>query len=249
MKNKLINKSFVLGTWVETPSYYSINVIAKSGLDFVIIDMEHGVSNFDLAQNMVISAQAEGVSALIRVPKVDESYILRALDSGCDGIIVPQVKSYEDVERIVEYAKYAPIGKRGFNPFVRAGNYSNKNPDYTKNQNENKIIGVILESLDALNDIEKIAANEYIDVIYLGQYDLSLAFGKAGDIKHPKVLEFMDKAIKIAKKYNKHIGYMVHSANDVKEAVEKNIKFLVYKTDTSILFDGYNNFINSLKEK
>ena len=112
-------KDEIFGTWCVIPSPEVTNIICKAGFDFVIIDMEHGSMDYTLAQRMVTSAQAEGSKAIIRTPRNDESNILRALDIGSDGIIVPHIKSVEDVNRCISYSKYPPIGNRGYTPYTK----------------------------------------------------------------------------------------------------------------------------------
>ena len=123
IKDKLKLGKDVYGVWCVIPSPEVINIISKSGLDFVIVDMEHGPMDYTIAQQMVISAHSENCNAIIRTPRNDESNILKSLDIGSDGIIIPHVNSIEDVEKCISYSKYPPIGNRGYTPYTRSGVY------------------------------------------------------------------------------------------------------------------------------
>ena len=93
--------NFQLGTWAEIPSPYVTNVLMSAGFDFSILDMEHGIIDFETAQNMIFAAKAVKKRTYVRVPAIEESWILRVLDMGCDGIIFPQVSSKTDIEKII----------------------------------------------------------------------------------------------------------------------------------------------------
>ena len=120
-RERLAAGEVVVGTWSVIPSSWVAEVLAVAGLDFIIVDMEHGPSGFDVAAEMVRAAQLHGCAPLVRVPSLDESAILRALDLGPAGVVIPQVQSSEDVRRVIEYSKYPPIGQRGHSPFTRSG--------------------------------------------------------------------------------------------------------------------------------
>jgi len=241
-KEKIKEKEYVLGTWCEIPTAYSVNVIAKAKMDFVIIDMEHGVVDFNSVQNMVLSAESECCSTLIRVPRIDESFILRALDTGADGIIVPQVESSEDVKQIIKYSKYCPDGNRGFNPYVRAGGYTGVDKNYLLDQNKKTTIGIILESKNAFDNIEEIIAHPLIDIVYIGQYDLSVALGVPGDVTNEVVVSMLNDAVKTINRVGKLAGCMVHSIDEANTAIERGIRFIVYKVDTGVMFSAYDTF-------
>jgi 4-hydroxy-2-oxoheptanedioate aldolase len=239
---------YILGTWSEIPTPYVSNIIAKAKMDFQIIDMEHGVFDFELSQNMIFAIKAEDGSAIVRVPSLDESYILRALDIGADGIIFPQVETIEDVNKIIKYCKYAPVGEKGFNPYVYTGGYSSVEKGFFDKKNKDLVIGVILESKVGLNNLEKIVQNEHIDVIYIGQYDLSVSLGVAGDVNNVLVLDALNQAVAMINKYKKVAGCMVHSAQEAKLMIEKGYKFIVYKVDSAVLYQSYYCFKKEVAE-
>ena len=237
-----------LGTWAEIPSPYATNIMAKAGFDFTILDMEHGVIDFELAQNMIFAAHSENKQAYVRVPAIDEAWILRALDMGCDGMIFPQVSNTNDVERIIEYAYFSPIGKRGFNPYITAGGYSPVKTDFFERENRRIKIGIILEGKEAFDDLDKILNYNEIDIIYIGQYDLSMALGIPGDVTNPKVLELMKKTVEKVNLAGKMAGCMVHSIEEARKIIEQGFSFVVYKVDSGILFQCVQSFVKGVRE-
>jgi len=238
LRETLKKGSFVLGTWCDLPSPAVVNVLAKAKLDFVIIDMEHGPMDYKIAQEMIMAAECEGVEALVRVSRLDESDILRALDIGATGVIVPHIESVADRKKVVAYAKFTPIGKRGFNPYVRSGGYCKANREYFNSQNEKTILGLILEGVGALKNLEAIIDDPHIDLIYIGTYDLSLALGLAGDVGHPKVLKELEKAAVKIIKAKKSVGCMIHNPSDLIKFKKLGIQFITYKIDSAIIYDA-----------
>ncbi len=248
LKKKLNDNKCILGTWSEIPSTYSANIISKAQLDFLILDMEHGVFNYDVMQNIVFAAESENSSIIVRVPRIDESMILRALDIGAEGIIVPGVETVEEVDEIVQYSKYAPIGKRGYNPYIKAGGYGKPNDNYFEEQNDKVIIGIILETQKGIANLEEILKNPYVDIVYIGQYDLSIDLGVPGDVSNSKVVEIVEKCVETATRFNKVVGCMVHSIEEAVALIDKGTRFIVYKSDSGVLYSSYNSFVSGVKE-
>ncbi len=236
LKNKLAAGKTVLGTWCEIPSPEFINVLAKAGMDFVIIDMEHGSADFEQAGKMVVAAEVEGCSPIIRVPTNNDSVILRALELGAEGVIVPHVESVEERKRVIDAMKFPPVGKRSLNPYVRAGGYKST-PNFTKEQNKKTLSAILVESLPGIEDLENIIDDDYLDVVYMGSYDISIALGVPGDTKHPKVVETLKKMTKIITKKGKTAACLFHSNDDLHFFKKIGVKFLCYKVDTAIVLD------------
>lgn len=240
-------KEIKFGTWAEIPSAYVTNVMAAAGFDFSIIDMEHGVIDFNIAQDMVFAAHAANKQVYIRVPAIDEAWVTRTLDTGCDGIIFPQVSDITAVKKIIKLCCFPPEGERGFNPFVPAGNYHKVASDYFEKENNRIKIGIILEGKDVFEQLDEILSIPNIDILYIGQYDLSMALGVPGDVTNPEVLRIMDDTVRKVKISGKSTGCMVHSVKEAKEVICQGFDFIVYKVDCDILFECVNNFIEGVR--
>lgn len=236
LKDKLTAGKTVLGTWCEIPSPEFINVLAKGGLDFVIIDMEHGACDYEQAGKMVMAAQVEGCCPIIRVPVNSESAILRALEIDAEGVIVPHIESAEERKKVIDAIKFAPIGNRSLNPYVRAGGYRSV-PDFTKEQNKQTLSAILIESLQGINDIEQIIDDDYLDIVYMGSYDISIALGVPGETKHPKVIDVLRKMTRAIVRRRKIAACMFHTSDDLRFFKKIGVKVLCYKVDTAIVFD------------
>ena len=236
IKSKLRSGKNVYGTWCVIPSPEAINVVSKSGLDFIIIDMEHGSMDHTTAQRMTTSAQSEKCDAIVRVPRNDESDILKSLDIGSNGVIVPHVNTAEDVQKCINYSKYPPIGNRSYTPYTRSGGYCSQ-IDYKNKENKKCFIGVIVEGAKGLSNIRSIVNSEHVDMVYIGTYDISSSLGCSVDDK--KVLDELERCAKIARNANKSVGCLFHNQKELNLFKNMGINFLVYGVDSSILYDGF----------
>lgn len=246
LRKKLLQGGTVVGTWCEIPSWELINVIAKSGIDFIIVDMEHGTMDFEKASAMVVSAQAEGCNAFIRVPENNSSSILRSLESDPDGIIVPHVSSVQERSAVVKSFKLPPEGNRSFNPYTRAGGY--KLDPKGSSVKPSQLLAIIIESREGVEAVEKIIDDRGVDIVYVGVYDLSMALGERGDINNPQIRDSMKKIVKVAKAKNKIVGGMFHTEEEFKILKKMGLQFLCYKVDTAVIFDSYRKVINLLQK-
>jgi len=246
IKNKLINGDSVLGTWSILPSTEATDVICSAGLDFIIIDAEHGPISFETAQNMAMVCDSRGVSPIMRVPAINESDILKALDIGMHGIQIPNIESKEQVEELVNYAKYPPKGIRGFSPFTRSGNYSNKGEPVTQIANDNTLIGINIESDKAIKNIEQILSVEELDIVFVGLFDLSKAMGIPGDVLNPKVQNKLEEITIQIIDSGKYPGTIATDIESLIKYKKIGIKYLLYLVDSVMLKSAYELPVNEL---
>lgn len=244
LRQRLMNRETLYGTWCLLPSPEVINVIAKAGMDFVIIDQEHGAIDATLSQKMVMAAQAENCSAVVRVGENDELRVLQALDLGADGIIVPHVDSVAEAQKAVSYAKYPPIGIRGYSPYARSGGYTNQK-GYTDLANETGLVGVIIEGEHGIMSIDSIASVEGLDLLYVGTYDISSVLGIPGDVTNPRVIDMVKKCAQAIQNANKISGCMFNSLDELELYDKIGLNFRVFSVDSAILYDSYHALLES----
>jgi len=200
MQKKLNEGKHVVGPFVKIASPELVEIMGRAGLDYLIIDCEHGPVNALKAQDMVRAAKLVGLSAVIRIPTNDAYMISRALDIGADAVQIPQISTKEDAERAAKAAKFAPLGERGVCRFVRASDYSNiEKNEYFKKANEETMVIIHIEGERGVNNIDEILSVDGIDVIFLGPYDLSQSLGLPGQINHPIVVDTMKEIVAKAK--------------------------------------------------
>ena len=244
LKEKLENNLLTIGTWNIISSPIVIDVIASSELDFIVIDAEHGPTSYETAQTMISVCESYNVTPIMRVGEINESLILRALDIGCHGVQLPNIATANDAKQFVQFAKYPPMGVRGFSPYTKAGLYDVSNSKkMTSIANENTLLIANVEGEDGINNLQEIAGVEGIDIIFIGLFDMSKSLGVIGDVQHPKVIEKLDEAIKIIHKNGKKVGSIASNINMLKALKEKNIDYLTYSVDTGIIKESYTNVV------
>jgi len=242
LKQRLKKGEYVLGTWCILPSPEVVNVLAKAGLDFVLIDMEHGPADYKTALMMTMAAQAEGCEAIIRVGQNNESDVLKALDIGADGVIVPHIENSADRKRAISYIKYPPIGVRGFSPYARAGSYTSR-PGHTIIENKLTISGIIVEGEEGIKNLDEIIDDKNLDIVYIGVYDLSAVLKIPGQVNNPQIHKLLKECVGKIRKKGKIAAALFHSLEELKLFKKIGIQVLCYKVDTSVIFDSYNSIV------
>lgn len=248
LKTKLESGGKVIGTWCIIPSPVVTDIICASGLDFIIIDSEHGPIGFETAQEMIIVCESRDVSPIMRVSNVNESEILKALDIGVHGIQIPNIQKTEDILKIIEYSKYPPLGNRGFSPFTRAGNYSLTNAEtLTKTANENLLVGINIENKESIENIDQILEIDQLDLVFIGLFDLSKALGIPGQVNDRIVLDYLESLTMKILEAGKYPGTIATSPDKLKYFSSIDIRFILYLVDCEMLKSSYEVISNQFK--
>lgn len=242
-KERLAGGNEVLGTWAILPSPEAVNVQIKAGLDFVLIDMEHGAVDYVTAQRMVMAAEAAGGESIIRVGEHNESAVLKALDTGTGGVIVPHISHKIDAERAVKFMMYPPEGVRGYSPYTKAGGYIHS-PDYVRRANASVLKGIIVEGEEGLDNLDEILTVKDLDLVYVGTYDISSTLGIAGQTSDPRVLAVLENSVAKINKAGKSAGCLFNDENSLRYFRKLGIKFLTYKVDTWVLYEGFKKMVD-----
>ncbi len=198
LKNKLKKGVLTIGSWITLGDCAATEIMAKTGFDWLVVDMEHSAIDIGKAQDLVRVIELCGCVPLVRVKANDPNFIKQALDAGAHGVVVPMVNSAEDAVSAVKSAKYPPKGSRGVG-LARAQEYGLKFDKYIKWASENIIVIAQIEHIDAVNQLEDILRVDEVDGFFVGSYDLSGSLGKPGEFKHPKVKAALEKIQRIAK--------------------------------------------------
>jgi len=250
LKQKLKKNKVIVGTWQTIPNATLSEIFSLSGLDFLVIDFEHGPINYNTAKDMIRACELHNCSPLIRVKKNDSSLILSALEIGAHGIVVPQVESKLDVKKFINSVYYHPIGNRGVSGFTRSTGYSIKLQKNKKiNDANNNLTNVVLvESVNAINNIDEICDNDHVQVIYIGTYDLSQSIGKTGNIYDEKLLKIIKKTVKKIISYNKIPGILAQNIEDVKFFKKIGFKFILFSVDCALILEKIKMDIDKIKK-
>ncbi len=239
LKTKLKAGKSVFGTWSMLPSPEVINVISRTELDFVILDMEHGVMSFETIQKQVFATENSGCVPIVRLGEASEPTILKALETGVQNILVSHVATAEEALRIVQACRYPPQGDRGLSAFTRNHDYSDADlPAKLKHANEQIFVGVLVEGEEGMANLEKIAKVPGLDMIYLGIYDISQMVGAPGDLRNPKVLKMLAQCAQVAVAHGLVAGTVARDKEYISTLAESGFQFISYRVDSAILKEG-----------
>lgn len=197
LKQSIERGRTVAGPVMQLASPELIEMAGVAGFDFCWIDCEHGSFYLEQAVEMVRAADAVGMPALIRVPNQDPSFIMRALDTGALGVVVPNVSTAEQARAVVSATRYKfgdNGGTRGACPGSRATWHQVSDwKSYAEHSNRQVLAWVLIETLEALRNIEAILAVPGLDAVVLGPFDLAHEMGHAGQVTHPEVAGALDR--------------------------------------------------------
>jgi 2-keto-3-deoxy-L-rhamnonate aldolase RhmA len=219
-----------------------IEILARAGIDFVIIDMEHCPMDMDRLAHLIRAADAAGIAPLVRVPEVDAGFIKRILNLDVAGIVIPH-GTRQSCAALVKAARYAPDGERGACPIVRATGYW---PDdwsaYAQRANREILLLPLIEDASAIDDIDAIAAMPGIDGLFIGPYDLSVSVGAPGaDFDHPAMSMALDRVTAACRKHAKSIVTTIGDRQErdySRSLVNRGVQGLVFATDALVLLQA-----------
>jgi len=218
--NKLNKNQPALGGWVLSASPTVAELFALAGFDWVCIDAEHSAVSKETAQNMITAIERHGSEPFVRVCGNDEYEIKRFLDMGARGIIIPMIKSYNEVLNAVKYTKFPPLGKRSYS-LSRSTLYGQASDHYFSNANKDILLGIMIEHIDPLDDLDKIFSNKNIDIVMVGPYDLSGSMGIPGQFNKPEFKEAINLINRKASENNIRMG--IHEVHPTPESIKLRI--------------------------
>jgi 4-hydroxy-2-oxoheptanedioate aldolase len=235
VKEKWQKGEVAWGAWLAIPSSLSAEAIARSGYDYVCVDLQHGLIDYPDAAEMLLAISGTGATPFVRVPDNDFSAINRALDAGALGIIIPMIHSSDDAHRCVSACRYPPDGKRSYGP-VRAS--MSAGPNYFQRANELIACVPMIETRQALEEIESILAVPGVDAVYIGPNDLSLSLGLGPGADNPG--PYQQAYLAVAAACVAHgVVAGIHARSDLAaKHLANGFKMITVSTDLSLIQDG-----------
>ena len=241
LKERLKAHETVFGMFYKLNSPIVTEMIGWAGMDFIVIDCEHGSIGYESVENIVRCAEGVGLSAVVRVASDSEEHILHALDAGAEGVQIPDMKTVEQFRKSVAACKYYPLGTRGLSRGTRSSKYGfwneNEKP-YVEAANEQSLVVVHIENKEMAEKIDEICQIPDIDVVFVGPADMSQSLGIPGKSRDPRVVELACKVIETAEKYGKAGGINVANVQDMEMCLSHGARYIMYGSDTGIFAKG-----------
>lgn len=249
-KQKILAGEKVLGAFLNLETPAVAEILGLLGYDFIIIDTEHGPGDVESAQHIIRAALLRDITPMVRVRQSDRSSIMKMIDIGAEGLLIPFVKSAAEVRQIVQYAKYAPVGEKGFGYSRRVGyGLEEKAADLEKFfawANENTLVIPQCETVQCLEHIEEIAAIDGVDGIFVGPFDLSVSMGIPGQTSHPDFKAALERVLEACKQAGKFCMMFSMDPAQIKEYFAIGFDG-VAASDIKFFSDGASGLINALK--
>ncbi len=243
LKNRLrSSREPSFGTWLSSSSLVGLDALKGLGFDWFMIDTEHAPVDPETMAAMVSILGDHGPRPLIRVGNVDQYLIKQALDSGAEGILVPLVSTEAQAKAAVAFAKYPPDGIRGA-AAAAASRYGLELSSYLRTANAETLVGVQIETKEALDNLEAIARVNGVDLLFVGPQDLTLSLGLFDDRKNPRVREAMRTVVQACERHNKIPGTLVVDPEEKRVAVELGFRFISLASDVRFLLQGAKSYL------
>ncbi|AGT07239.1 HpcH/HpaI aldolase family protein [Paracoccus aminophilus] len=223
-----------IGLWCSIPGGGYAEMLATCGYDWILIDCEHAPIDLGAVQSMLQAMAPYPVQPVVRPGWNDPVEIKRLLDIGAQSLLIPYVENAEEAARAVAATRYAPAGFRGVAGLARASRYGSV-PDYLNRAAQEICVLVQIESLDAVERIEEIAAVEGVDGIFVGPADLSATMGRPGQLSHPEVRAKIIEAIKRIRAAGKPAGIVTLDETLLEESVAAGTNFTAVGIDIAVM--------------
>lgn len=226
-----------LNGWLAVPSSFSAEVMAHQGWDTLTIDLQHGVVDYPAMVGMLTAISTTATMPIVRVPWLEPGIVMKSLDAGAYGIICPMVNTRDDAAKLVAWTHYAPQGTRSFGP-IRASYYGGA--DYPAKANETVVVFAMIETAQALDNLDAILSVEGLDAVYVGPSDLSLALGckPTFDDVDPKVAAAIKHIAERAKAHGVKAGVHNGRADVALARIAQGYRFVTLGSDARLLASG-----------
>ncbi|MFF1832424.1 HpcH/HpaI aldolase/citrate lyase family protein [Paenarthrobacter sp. NPDC058040] len=246
LRRRLTAGEVTVGTFVGMASATAAEVCAASGADWVLIDLEHGSGGEDAVRDGVIAAGAYGVPTLVRVESGERIRIGRVLDQGAAGIMVPRLNSVNEAAQAVKHMLYPPYGDRGVATYNRSCRWGmDREP---LGAQEQSTVGIIqIETLDALESVEDIAAQDGVDVLFVGPLDLSYALGVPLQLDSNAFQEALQKVVAAAERHHKAAGILAVDGVAAAKYVQQGFRFVAIGSDSTIMAAAFRDAFDSAR--
>ncbi|MCM8824963.1 MAG: HpcH/HpaI aldolase/citrate lyase family protein [Candidatus Omnitrophica bacterium] len=245
LKNKLREGRPVIGVFIITSHPTIAEVLALSGFDWLVFDMEHGVIDLESVEMMAQAISRTDTSALVRVPWNDFVVIKQVLDTGVQGLIIPMVNTPQQAQQAVKATRYPPQGIRGIGPH-RASGFGIWINQYFERADENIAVIIQIEHKEAVENLEKILEVKGIDCVFIGANDLAASMGLLGNPGHPEVENTIQYINTVCKKSGVPCG-LVASSSQIDQRINEGFQFIVAGTDISLLRNGCESIFSEVK--
>ncbi len=244
-RNRLARGDLLIGTVVTLASPEVTEILAGAGFDWLFIDLEHSPMDARDAQALLQSTGGQ-VDCILRVALNEAVWIKKALDTGCAGVMAPQVNSADDARRAVQFSKYPPLGCRSAG-LARAHGYGARLQETLDSANQETAVIVQVEHSEAVRNIDAILCVEGIDAVLVGPYDLSASMGLIGQVEHPQVQAAIAQVRQACQRHAVPAGIFTGSAGRAKGYIQEGFRLIAVGVDTLLLGQAARDLVQKIR--
>jgi staphyloferrin B biosynthesis citrate synthase len=249
VKAMIQNNERVFGIFCSIPNPLIVEMIGHAGFNFVIIDTEHASINPETVENMIRAAEVVGLTPFVRVSENSEGAILRALDAGAKGVVVPHIRTKEDAERAIHASRYHPLGMRSLNGGRPAAFGKDDLTKYVEQANQEIMVILMIEDNEGIENLDDILSVTGIDMVLEGAADLSQSYGVPWKTSSDRVRDGIETIYLKTMHYSIPFCVIPRSSRDVQTWFDKRVAALVMGDDRGVFFRSVRDLLVSKTEK
>jgi 4-hydroxy-2-oxoheptanedioate aldolase len=247
LKDRLRQGRQLIGTFIQVPHPVVSEFVGKLGFDFVLIDAEHSAMHVETVQGMLQGLASTPAYGIVRIPAISPEYVASYLDAGADAILVPRVRTVEEVFEIQNAALYPPEGKRGIGP-GRATDYGLRILEKQGSPNKEVVIFIQIETREALDLLDTILAIQTYDLLFVGPGDLSMNLGIFGEFSNPLLAREIERIAEKAKAHGKRIGIFAPDMDAAVKWLELGFDLVTMSSDLGLVAQGAKQGLSRLEK-
>ena len=232
-RERLRSRDNTIGIFAGLGSPMAAEVAAAAGVDWVLVDCEHGAASDDVVSATVVATGGYGVPTLVRVESADRIRIGRALDAGAAGVMIPRSESADDVRSAIRHFDYPPLGDRGVATYNRAARWGMDPDALSGNRRAAAIIQI--ETAGAVNDVEEIAGISGVDLLFVGPLDLSYSLGIPRQFDHPDFVTALDRVVRAGSDAGVSTGILAANVEVARSHRARGFQFIALSSDSVLL--------------
>jgi 4-hydroxy-2-oxoheptanedioate aldolase len=217
-------------------------VIGRIGFDVIWFDMEHRAFSFDKLDALSLACRATGIDLMVRVRKTGYESPMRAREFGANGIMVPHIRSADEARQWVDWVRFPPLGRRGFDGAGADADYGLADArEYLREVNDRVFLALQIEDREAVECVDAIAAVPGVDLLFVGPGDLGISLGVPFDLGHPLMQNAIHRVAEATRNAGNHWGLATGSFETAQAAIDAGAKLVVAGNDHTILLRGFQN--------
>lgn len=248
VKQVLKQGGTVYGSAVRLPEPGLVEVLGYAGFDFVLIDGEHGSMGWTEMERMILAGLATDAAPFVRVVKNEPEMVMRTLDLGAMGVLIPHCRTAEDARRFVDGALYPPRGQRGIGPGRGTKWGAVPSEEYFRTVDDQIVLLALVEDPEGVENIEAIVETPGLDIVWVGTGDLAAAYGVSGQTSHLKVVAAAERILTAGNRKGVAVGFPARSVDDAKAAAAKGYRAIGYGGAESYVMQFARQYLDAVRK-